>query len=122
MIASNFVRLHPTLDDVERVRGEPERLSCKTSVECDLPRRDVGAGLVAGFHLHEIFECQEPDPVGLNLSKDGDHFAAVEALRYATGFEKLADTVCRAIIEAGGAMGLGLEADTDVFYRAGDYT
>ena len=53
---------------------------------------------------------------------DGDCFAAVEAIRYAAGLEKLADTVCRAIVKAGGTVGLGLEADTDVFYWAGDYT
>ena len=73
-----------------------------------------------GFEVHEVLECEEPYAVCLRFSKEGYGGAAVEAVTDPGGADELADAVRRAGVQAGGAVGLGLKTDADVFDRAGE--
>lgn len=54
------------------------------------------------------------------LAQEGDGGAAVEAVEYAGVGGELAHAVDGAGVEAGGAVGLCLQADADVLYGAGE--
>lgn len=70
--------------------------------------------------VHEVFEGEEPETVGLGFAEEGHGGAAVEAEGDARGARELGDAVQRAAVESASAVGLGLQADADVFNGRGE--
>ena len=69
---------------------------------------------------HEVFECQEPDPIGLGLTEEGHGCAAVEAMPDTSRAGERGDAGEGARVEAIGTMWLGLETDTDMLDGGGE--
>ena len=89
------IRLHLRLDDIQRVRTQPQRLASQRTVAGNLPRRDLAARNVVArrVRVHQVLERQEPAAVGLRFAHQGDRGAAVEAFGYAGGFGQFGDAV-----------------------------
>lgn len=116
LVSTEAVGLHLALDDVEGVRSEPESLTSQTTVQGNLPAGDFLAidAVASSVEVHHVLERGEPGAVGKRLTEQGDGCAAVDALGDTALRGDLLDAVERAVVEAGGAMGLTLQADTDV--------
>jgi hypothetical protein len=116
LVGAKAVGLHLALDDVEGVAGEPESLAGETTIEGDLVAGDLLAVdvVASGVGVHEVLEGGEPGTVGKGLTPDGDGLATVETAQGAVVGRNLADAVERAVVEAAGAVGLALQADTDM--------
>lgn len=123
MVGAEAVGLHLALDDVEGVRSEPEGLTSKTTVEGNLPAGDVLAvdTVASGVEVHHVLESSEPGTVRKGLTEQSDRCAAVDALGDAALGRDLLDAVEGAVVEAGSAVGLALQADTDVLDGRGQH-
>lgn len=111
------VGLHFTLDDIKRITGQPKRLTRQPTVSSNLPRRDLLAiDLVPSrVGLHHVLEGQEPGPICLRFSEEGDGCTPVQTVGHACVGGEFADAIYGAIVEFSGAVWLGLETDADVF-------
>jgi len=69
---------------------------------------------------HEVFECKEPDPIGLGFTEEGHGCAAVKAMTDTGRTGEGGNAGEGAGVEAIGAVGLGLETDTNVFDGSGE--
>lgn len=120
LLGAEAVALHLTLDHVEGVAGQPERLTGQTTVSSDLQAGNVLAlDVVAlGVLVHEVLESQKPGSVGLGFTEIGDVLAAEETLEDTALVAELADAVDGSVVQTISSVGLGLQTDTDVLNGA----
>lgn len=121
LVGTEAVGLHLALDDVKGVAGEPEELARDTTVGGNLPAGDVLAvdAVALGVGVHHVLKGGEPGAVGGGLTEESDRGAAVDAAKEALVGNELADAVDGPGVQAAGAVGLALQADTDVLDGAG---
>lgn len=118
--STESIGLHLTLDDIERVTAQPQRLACQTTIASNLHAGDfIPLDIVAlRILVHKVFEGQEPHAVRLDLTEVVHRLAAEETAEHALVGGKLANAIQRTAVEATSPMGLGLKTDTDVLDRA----
>lgn len=112
------ITLHLTLDHIERITRHPQRFPGDATVKRHLRTTDFLPRVSVARHVtvHQELEGQEPDAIGLGFAQQGHGLAAVEAGEDAGLGGDLADAVEGPGVEAlGWRVGLGLEADADVF-------
>lgn len=121
---SKPIRLHFTLDDVEWIAADPQRLARHSAAHRDLDAAHLVARdlrptcLLVGQEL----EREEPAAVRLDLAPQRHRLPAEQAAQGAGAVHRAhaSDAVKGPVVEAPGAVGLCLEPDTDVFDRAGE--
>lgn len=117
LVRSKTVTLHFALHNIKRIATQPQRLPCQASIRRDFDLRNLVSfyTIARSVCIHHVLECQKPHSVGLRLADDCDRFTSVQAGENAFVRGELPDAIYRARVEMCGAMGLRLQADTDVF-------
>lgn len=122
LLCTESITLHLTLDNIERVTAQPERLTRQTTVGSNLQARDIlPLDVVApGILVHEELKRQEPHTVGLNFTEIGNRLASVESPQHTLMGREFANAVKRAAVQSVCAMGLRLHTDTDMLNGSGE--
>lgn len=123
MLCPKPIRLHLTLDHIQRVTAQPKRLARQSTVQGNLVTRDLFAiNLVSGrIRIHQPLKRQEPQAVRLRLAQHRHHLAPVQPRQHAARLlAELAHAVPRTRIQPAGAVRLGLQADAHVLNGARD--
>jgi hypothetical protein len=119
LVFAEAIGLHSRLDNVEGVRGEPKHLSRQTTIERNFPSRYILPDDVIALRIlvHQVLESEEPEPVCLSFSQQGDRCAAVQTTRNTRRSGELGYAVERARVEFSSAVRLGLKTDANVLDR-----
>lgn len=118
-VGTESISLHLTLDNIERVAGDPKRLTGQTTIGSDLESRNIFTlDIVAlGILVHHVLKGHEPRSVGGGLTQNSNGLTAEDTLHEALVRGQLADAVNGARVQAAGAVRLRLQTDTHVFDR-----
>lgn len=116
-LRSKPISLHFRFNHIKRIRSNPQHFARQPSIQRHLPRRNIFAHhrIASAVRGHEIFKGEKPGAVGGSFAEESDGCSAVDSCE-----AEFADDVERAVVEFGGAVGLGLQADTDVFDGGGE--
>lgn len=123
LLCSETVALHLALDNVEGVASYPQGFAGQTTVDSYFPARNVFTRylVASGIQIHEILEGQEPHTVGLRLSPDCYHLAAVQPAEDTFVSRQFTNAVNRAVVQALCTVRLGLKPDTDMLNWAREH-
>lgn len=121
LVGTESIGLHFALDHIEGVAGQPQSLTGQTTIGGNLDSRNVlTVDVVAlGILVHHVLESHKPRSVSLGLTQNSDGLTAVQTAHSTVVCGQFANAVNRAIIEATGAVRLGLQTNTDVLDWAG---
>lgn len=94
-LSTESITLHLTLDNIQRVAAQPERLTGHTTIRGDLQAGNILAlDVVAlGVLVHEELERQEPHTVGLDFTEVGHSLTSEKTPHHAFVGRELLDAV-----------------------------
>jgi hypothetical protein len=115
------VTLHLAFDHIEWITNQPQYLPRQAAVTSDLPLTDLISpySIPRRVRVHHPFKGTEPGSIRLSLAEQGHGLAPVQPTQHAGAGGNFTDAVQGAGVNAGMAMRLRLQPDSDVLNWAG---